>query len=281
MKTTSFGCILRKSLLFSKNVTDAGFAIDRLIRMVESGQASVKDVTTDGLSLLHTASGLGLKELVGFLIGAGADVNASDEDGDTPLHRATSRGDNSEVARLLIEHGGDIASVAVDNRTALHSIFNDTHKMVLNFDMPMKEMGRDSEGMSITHYLAWSRHTTPEDFKRGRALDKIEIWAADGSGRTCLHYAALKGNLNLLPHLLDQASPVDLEMQDLHGMTSLHCAVRSSRAVEVIRLLVAKGANLDARDVNGEDIMDHAARWGRKDAIEQLLAPYLEERFVK
>ncbi|KAL8692370.1 MAG: hypothetical protein Q9218_002589 [Villophora microphyllina] len=240
--------------------------------MLESGQASVKDVTTHGLSLLHTASGLGLQDLVRFLIGAGADVNASDEDGDTPLHRATSRRDNSEVARLLIEHGADLASVAVGNRTALHSIFNNTIGKILNSDNVLSEMGPDSEAMSITHYLAWSRHTTPEDFQRGRALDTVEVWAADKFGRTCLHYAALKGNVSLLPHLLKQASPVELEVQDVHGMTSLHCAARSSRAIEVMGLLLAEGANVDARDANGDNILDHAARWGRKAAVEQLLA---------
>ena len=249
------------------------YTIDRVRQLLASGQASVRDVTTHGLSLLHTASGLGLAGLARFLIQAGADINASDEDGDTPLHRATSRDNNDEVARILIENGADVASVAVGNRTALHSIFNDTIRYILSSPDVLEEIGRDSEGMSITHCLCWSRHSTPKDLGRGRKHDIVELWAADGFGRTCLHYAALKGNINLLSHLLEQASSLELESQDHRGMTSLHCATRSSRAVQVVKMLLAKGASVDARDASGHSLLDHAAIWGRKEALEQLLAP--------
>jgi len=50
---------------------------------------------------LHKAAGWGHKEVAELLIANGADVNAKDEDGDTPLVYA-----EGEIADLLRKHGG-------------------------------------------------------------------------------------------------------------------------------------------------------------------------------
>ena len=245
-------------------------SMDRVKQLLAKGQGSVRDVTTHGLSLLHTASGLGFTNLVKYLIELGANVNASDEDGETPLHRATSRNNNHDVARILIENGADIARVSIGNKTALHTFANDTIVGILTSSDTLESIDSDSEGMSISHFLSWSSHITPEIFERGRTLDMHDLWAADDDGRTCLHYAALKGNIDLLEHLLDRASSFELEIKDTHGMTALHYAARSSSASQVISMLLEKHANVDARDCNGHGVLEHAAKWGRED-VQQFL----------
>jgi ankyrin repeat protein len=52
------------------------------------------------------------------LIKEGADVNAVDEDEDTPLHLAAHRG-QVEIAKVLIQNGADVNAVDGDKRTAL------------------------------------------------------------------------------------------------------------------------------------------------------------------
>ena len=52
--------------------------------------------------LLHYAAQLGHKETVELLIAEGADVNAKDFGGTTPLDMA----DDKEIADLLRKHGG-------------------------------------------------------------------------------------------------------------------------------------------------------------------------------
>ena len=49
----------------------------------------------------------GYTKIVKLLIDGGADVNAKDSGGRTPLHQAADR-DRVEVAKLLIEKGADI-----------------------------------------------------------------------------------------------------------------------------------------------------------------------------
>jgi ankyrin repeat protein len=51
---------------------------------------------------LHRAAEKGHKEIAELLIAAGADLNAKDDDGTTPLDMA----DDKEIADLLRKHGG-------------------------------------------------------------------------------------------------------------------------------------------------------------------------------
>jgi ankyrin repeat protein len=56
---------------------------------------------------LHYAAYGGHKEIAELLIAEGADVNAKDEDGVTPLHEAAFGG-YKEIAELLIAKGADV-----------------------------------------------------------------------------------------------------------------------------------------------------------------------------
>ena len=55
-----------------------------------------------GKTSLHRAAEKGHKEIAELLIAAGADLNAKDDDGTTPLDMA----DDKEIADLLRKHGG-------------------------------------------------------------------------------------------------------------------------------------------------------------------------------
>ena len=54
-----------------------------------------------------------------MLIQAGADVNAREDCGYTPLHCACASGDSAMV-KLLIENGADVNAVNHDGQTPLH-----------------------------------------------------------------------------------------------------------------------------------------------------------------
>ncbi|PTB59279.1 hypothetical protein M431DRAFT_76492, partial [Trichoderma harzianum CBS 226.95] len=71
-----------------------------------------------GATVLQWAAGKGLMEVVKQRLENGADVNASDQDGCTPLI-AASLGGQFEVATLLIEHGAKIDALATKDVTAL------------------------------------------------------------------------------------------------------------------------------------------------------------------
>ncbi len=129
-------------------------SVDGVQRLLGAGRATPRDITIHGTTLLHSASKTSNLELIRLLIQAGGDVSAQDEDGETPLHWAMSRKGSYEVARLLIENGADLANNTVDMRTPLHTFFNDTVETVLLRDDWVEDTLPDSQGMSITHFLA-------------------------------------------------------------------------------------------------------------------------------
>ena len=229
-------------------------------RLLSLRKASAKDITVFGTSLLHSASKSGNTELVHLLIREGADVNAQDEDGDSPLHGAMALGANYDIARILIDHCADVSLNAVDGRTPLHNIFNDTIGHVLMRDDWTESILPDSEGMSITHYIAWSSRSTPEVFQRSRLYDSTKMLSADHLGRTCIHLAASRGNFGVLSYLAKEVSLEDLERKDIYGRKPLHYAVESSRSAAIIDILVENGCNVHALDTLGHPTIIWAAR---------------------
>src|SRR2546421_5314690 len=74
---------------------------------------------TDGNTPLHVAAGYGQKEMVALLLSHGANVNARRNNGATPLHIAAHHG-NAEIIELLAAHGAEIDARAAKNLTPLH-----------------------------------------------------------------------------------------------------------------------------------------------------------------
>lgn len=238
--------------------------------LLSAGKASPRDATIHGTTLLHLATKTSDLELIRLLILEGADVNAGDEDGDT-LHWAMTRKGNFNVARLLIENGADLANLTVDRKTPLHTLYNDTVKEVLLRDDWVEETLPDSQGMSISHFIAWSSKTTPDLLKRGAAHDSTDLWSVDNFGRTCLHLTASRGNINLLRYLLERATSTDLNKTDHEGRTALHYAVQSKRS-ETIELLLARGCSLYAKDNSSRNVLHCAAWWKNLEAAKRFVA---------
>ncbi len=73
----------------------------------------MNDADTFGYTALHAAAGYCQTEMMSFLLSAGADVNAGDCDGDTPLHNVES----VDCAALLLAAGAVLDAPNKKGRT--------------------------------------------------------------------------------------------------------------------------------------------------------------------
>ncbi len=97
-------------------------------------------------------------------------------------------------------------------------------------------------------------------------------WTTSSSGahrgRTALHIAAERGNLQIVRLLIEHE--VDVDLADALGCTALHHAARGAH-VEVVALLLAGGADSEARDGEGRSPL-HVAADAECESVIKLLA---------
>jgi hypothetical protein len=99
--------------------------------------------------------------------------------------------------------------------------------------------------------------------------DPESVHAGDFSGYTPLHYAA-SHRKELAELLIARGADVNARSND--GHTPLHSAASVDRATDVVRLLLANGAEINATNDEGEVPLHFAARWGYVENVEMLVA---------
>lgn len=169
-------------------------------------------------------------EGVRLLLEAGADPNQSSHFNDTALHWAVRRGRSAAVMRLLLDHGGDIDAVRADGRTAY----------------AMAVMGDQTEVAGLLASRgADTRLSAIDAFVSGQDVD-VPRESASLPGNTWMMCAlAEAGNVRAVARMLDAGVPVGA--QGGMGETALHWACWKGN-VELVRLLIARGAPFDVRE---------------------------------
>jgi ankyrin repeat protein len=115
----------------------------------------------------------------------------------------------------------------------------------------------DREGRDELHYAAMNNDvdTVTQRLDAGVDVNLVERRAH----YTPLHFAVQKGAVDAAKALLDAGA--DLEARDSRQATPLHLAVtkwRQSPDGSMIRLLLDRGATVDARETNGWTVSEMA-----------------------
>lgn len=163
-------------------------------------------------TVLHHAVFADQYEVAKYLISKGAEVNARNPYGATPLHRAGS----SAMALLLIEAGADVNAWSEINATPLHSaITNDRADVVAALITHQAHLeSEDASGSKPLHYAAGKGRLQPMRILVEAGAD---VNAVNKYGFTPLHWSAGNGHVELTELLL--TSGADPHLENHRGLT--------------------------------------------------------------
>lgn len=247
-----------------------------LRQLLTEGRVNILDRTASGDTLLHIATRSHKPDIVSALLQASADPNATNDFSQTPLHIAVYTKTPYVIPYHLLTHGASVTHQNLNGQTPLHTFFNPASQQLIQYHCDDLDITlQDYRGMTITHYVSWSKSATSLDILRCVKDSTTYLDDRDEKGRKPLHLALQRGNLELIHYLLGQPNlslPLTTigSQSDWHGRTLLHYATESRRT-EAVDILLGKGFDIHAADSEGRTVLHHAAAKGNLDAVKKLL----------
>jgi len=219
--------------------------------------------TPDGTTELHWAVHNGNVESVNRLLKAGADANARNQFGVTPMSEAASVG-NVAIIEALLKAGADADSPGADGQTALMIVSRTSnveaarllieHGAHVNAREKQKEQtalmwaSAESQPAMVRELIAHgadvnARSHVNEDLAQVSSEPRAQHQSY--GGLTPLLYATREGCLTCVQALVDAGAK--LNMTDPEGVTPLIMSITNAH-FDTAKYLIEKGANIDKWD---------------------------------
>jgi ankyrin repeat protein len=271
------------------------------VRLLLAKNASIALRFDGGQSILHIAAARSSTAILQALIAAYADLAATDQNNNTPLDEAVSRGRLSAVL-VLLSSGADVnRSRTSDGRSALHEACAKGFATLIEplisaganplqsdrFGLSPLDLAVDYKNVNAVRVLLHLKVDSPALRKgaesimesaavRGQTgIAKVLIQAGlpinqpTAAGSTYLSDAALKGRKEMVQLLLDQGA--DVNAKNRGGSTALQDAALGGDP-ETVALLLDRGARIDERNPESEaTALMIAASLGRSSVLAILL----------
>ncbi|XP_012287563.1 tankyrase isoform X2 [Orussus abietinus] len=226
----------------------------RVKKLVTPKTVNARDTAGRKSTPLHFAAGYGRRDVVEFLLSAGASIQARDDGGLHPLHNACSFG-HSDVVRLLLEAGANPNTRDNWNYTPLHEA---AIKGKIDVCIALLQHGadaniRNTEGKTALELAdAVTKPVLTGEYRKDELLE-----------------AARSGNEERLMQLLNPLN-VNCHASDGRRSTPLHLAAGYNR-LRVVQILLQNGADVHAKDKGGLVPLHNACSYGHFEVTEALL----------
>ncbi|MDB4341952.1 ankyrin repeat domain-containing protein [bacterium] len=225
--------------------------------VVEATKPKPPTTTAPAISI-HEAVGTGNLEAVKQHLAAGTDVDARDRHDKTTLHNAAWIG-HKEIAELLIAEGADLNAKNNDGWTPLSSAAANGHKEVVELlivtgaNVNVKFDDGVFKGETPLDIAIADKHPETADLlrKHGGKMGK-ELGSAKPD--ISIHDAAEEGNIEAAKQHLAAGTNVNAKR---YGTTPLYWATLHGHK-EIVELLIAEGADVNAKNANDITPLDYA-----------------------
>jgi ankyrin repeat protein len=220
--------------------------IEAVVSLLDEGV----DVNKKSFSVRHTPlhRAVARADIARILLDRGADVNAKDVAGHTPLHLAASGG-YSDTVRILLDRGADVNARSSIQQTRVAEI----HRFGLG--QPPVTQPKDAKGRP---YVLLGAGVPRVTYKPGVTFGEY----------TPLYHASKNGHADTVRILLNRGA--DVNAKEHNGDTALHGAA-SAGHIDVVRLLLEKGGDIGMANKTGKTPFDMAEEKGHTAVVEMML----------
>eukprot|EP00736_Rhodelphis_marinus_P001858 Rmarinus@m.21670 len=236
-----------------------------------------------GKSNLHKAVEERDDEIVAELIRKGADVEAMDLRGCTPLFYAAGldyKSFDMDCLVVLVQNGALLEIADADGRTPLHHCARmgrvDAVELLLDNEAEKEVVDKDGYTPLVTAVINDREDVVNCLLGRGAKVDRRDV-----TGMTVLHHAADHGHLKYIPVLLDHGADVSIRDDEFRSPLHFLCDASDSipsltemkRIVSLLNKRTTDGKSpVEAQDRSGWTPMHFAAAADNTVALQALLS---------
>ncbi len=222
---------------------------------------------------LLQAADEGKTELLELLITAGADVNTTRANGQTPLFMAAWKGHADCVRALLSVKGINVNTTTQDSKTPLHMAAWKGHADCVRALLSVKGIKintTDQYGQTPLFMAAWKGHA--DCVLALLSVNDILVNTADEDNLTPLFMAAQEGHADCVRALLSVKN-IDVNLTSKKSnLTPLSIAAKKGHTDCVRALLSIKGIDLEKKNNHGWTARSIAEKEGKTECVKLLKA---------
>ncbi len=223
---------------------------------------------------LHLAVQKNWEAPVRQLLQKGANVNVRAEDGMMPLHSAAANG-NDRIVQLLIDNGANVGARGPNRDAAIHMALGRGNTRIFEV---LLEQGLKARVKTYSLDDVLEVAVSKNQVQAVRQLVKkgAHVEAITKDGTSMLHLAAELGHNDVIEALLDNGADINARTGKKEH-TALFAAIYTLKVAapfSTVRLLVEKGANLEAGDRDGTTPLEMALRHRNREILVELLVTH-------